>query len=296
MIDFKKPELSDKKAIDVCLESNICRTCDYSFANIYAWQIKFKTTFSILNETLFLQFEDEDGNHSYMMPVGKMPLEKSIKLIIEDAEKYGKPFQMKGVTCAMWDTISELFPNQFEMIHDANNDEYLYRSDKLITLAGKKLQSKRNHINRFQRENPDWEYVSLSTPNDLALCFDLLKEWSEEKEEGADKYDFLATKIMLDNFNALDLVGGGIKVNGKLIAFTVGERLTNDTFVVHIEKAFAEIHGAYTIMNQQFIEHEASQYEYINREEDMGIESLRKAKLSYQPDIILKERIVKIKA
>lgn len=295
MIDFKKPELSDKKAIDVCLENNTCRTCDYSFANIYTWHVKFKTMFSIVQDTLFLQFEDEERLLYYMMPMGKLPTEKAIQLLIEDAKARKIPFQMKGVTCNMWDVICERFPNTFEMIHDNNNDEYLYLSEKLVSLAGKKLQSKRNHINRFKRENPDWEYVSLSTPNDLSLCYDLLKEWSEEKEEGADKYDFLATKIMLENFNALELAGGGIKVNGKLVAFSIGGRLTEDTFVVHVEKAFADIHGAYTIVNQQFIEHEASQYKFINREEDLGIDALRKAKLSYQPDMILKERIVRIK-
>lgn len=295
MINFKAIELSDKKVIDACLLNNTYRACDYSFTNLYTWQAKFKTMFAIKNQTLFLRFEEAKDEIRYMMPIGKMSEKEAINEILENAKHNKTPFQMKGVSCEMWETMTSLFPNMFEYIHDRNNDEYIYLSEKLISLQGKKLQSKRNHINRFKNDNPDWAYFPLTTAEDLGECAEMLLEWEEDKTDTSLKFDYIATKLMLDNFDALQLKGGCIRVNGKLVAFTLGERLTEDTFVVHVEKAFAEINGAYTIINQQFIEHEASDYKYINREEDMGIESLRKAKMSYQPEILLREGTVFLK-
>lgn len=294
MIHFKQIELSDKSKIDTCLEGNAFRACDFCFTNLFAWNIRFKTQYDIVNKTLFLRFQDFDDQFYYIMPIGPMPLKDAIELIKEDATLHNKPFKMKGITLEMWDSIQKYMPNEFEYIPDRDNSEYIYLSEKLITLSGKKLQSKRNHINRFKADNPDWEYFPLTSRSDLDKCTAMLDEWEDMKEdvEKTLRYDYIATKVMLDNFDELQLQGGAIKVNGKIIAFTIGEKLTEDTFVVHVEKAFSGINGAYTIINQQFIEHEASQYKYINREEDMGIESLRKAKLSYQPHMLLEEAIL----
>lgn len=293
MINFKQVELSDKSRIDACLEGNIFRSCDFSFANMFTWNAKFKTQFDIYNKTLFLRFVEADGHMYYMMPIGPMPLKEAIQLMKEDAKACNIPFRMKGITLRMWDIIQKELPGEFEYIHDRNNDEYIYLSEKLITLSGKKLQSKRNHINRFKADNPDWEYFPLTGKDELDECAYMLDEWENLKDdEKSLRYDYIATKLMLEHFDYLQLKGGAIRVNGKIVAFTIGEKLTEDSFVVHVEKAFGEINGAYTIVNQQFIQHEAANFKYINREEDMGIEPLRKAKLSYQPDILLEEAIL----
>lgn len=294
MINFKLVELTDKPRIDACLKNNVYRSCDFSFANMYAWRIKFKTQFEIYHNTLFVRFLESDGIMYYMIPVGTMPLDEAIKLIMSVAEKDNIPFRMKGVTPRMLENINKALPGVFDYLPDRNNAEYLYLSEKLIKLSGKKLQSKRNHINRFKADNPNWEYFPLLTRQQLDECSLMLDEWDDAKSETNPdlRYDYRATKCMLDNFDKLQLRGGAIRVNGKIVAFTIGEPLTQDAFVVHVEKAFGEINGAYTIINQQFIEHEASEFTYINREEDMGIESLRKAKLSYYPEILLEEGIL----
>lgn len=291
MINFKQIELSDKQVIDACFFGNSYRACDFCFTNIYAWNAKFKTVFAIDHETIFLRFQDSDGQIYYMMPIGKMSLEKSFAMMMQDAEDNNIPFQMKGISEKMWIKIQSEMPAKFSYVHDRDNDEYIYLSEKLIYLKGKKLQSKRNHINRFKADNRDWNYFPITTQSELDECAQMLDIWDNihEDKDKSLKYDYIATKLMLDNFNYLGLKGGAIRVNGKIVAFTIGEKLTEDAFVVHVEKAFGEINGAYTIINQQFIENEASEFMYINREEDMGIESLRKAKLSYYPDILLQE-------
>jgi len=296
MIDYKNITLADKKAIDACFEGNTYRACDFSFTNLYAWNTRFKTVFAIEHKTIFLQFTDWGGSIYYMMPIGKMPLKDAFAKMMHDAKEKNIPFQMKAVTLRMWDKIQAEMPGQFQYIHDRDNYEYIYLSEKLKALSGKKLQSKRNHINRFKNDNPDWEYFPLTTKEELQECIDMLDEWEEKNEQKVNRslrYDYIATKIMLDNFDYLQLRGGAIRVNGKIIAFTLGEPLTDDSFVIHVEKARSDINGAYTIINQQFVEHCASEYKYINREEDMGIENLRKAKMSYYPDVLLEEGILK---
>jgi hypothetical protein len=295
MINFKQITLSDKKAIDAAFAGNEYRACDFCFANLYAWNAKFKTVFAIEHRTIFLRFQDSDGQTYYMMPIGRMPLSEAFNLIMEDARENKIPFQMKGISSNMWEKIQAEIPGKFRYLPDRNNDEYIYLSERLIKLSGKKLQSKRNHINRFKTENPDWQYFPLTSREELDECAYMLDEWEEvniSKVDFSQRYDYIATKIMLENFEYLQLKGGAVRVNGKIVAFTIGEPLTADSFVIHVEKAFGEMNGAYTIINQQFIEHEAAEYTYINREEDMGFQNLRKAKLSYYPDILLEEGIL----
>ena len=298
MLHFKPISLSDKKAIDACLSNNTYRACDFCFTNLFAWQAKFKTTFAIEQHTLFIRYNDTAGELCYMLPIGKMPLEKSLPLIMNDAKENGIPFVMKGITDRMWDDIMTVFPDTFRYTHDRDNDEYIYLSEKLIELKGRKLQSKRNHINRFKKDNPDWTYVPIATVEDLDECARMFDQWDSlmlDKAPDSLRYDNIATKLMLENFDYLALRGGAIRVNDKIVAFTIGEPLTKDTFVTHVEKAYADVNGAYSIINQQFAEHEAATYKYINREEDMGLDSLRKAKESYYPDILLQERILSLK-
>lgn len=295
MINFKQITLSDKKDIDAAFAGNIYRACDFCFTNLYAWNTKFKTVFAIEHRTIFLRFQDSDGQFYYMMPIGKMPLVDALSLIIKDAEDNRIPFQMKGVSSDMWGIIQHEMPGKFRYLPDRDNDEYIYHSEKLIKLSGKKLQSKRNHINRFKADNPDWEYFPLMSKKELEECARMLDEWEQvniSKVDFSQRYDYIATKIMLENFDYLQLKGGAVRVNGRIVAFTIGEPLTSDTFVIHVEKAFGDMNGAYTIINQQFIEHEGSEFTYINREEDMGMQNLRKAKMSYYPDILLEEGLL----
>lgn len=298
MLAFKPIQLSDKEAIDACLEGNRYRACDFCFTNLYAWQAKFKTKFHIEDNTLFVLDTEANGEEYYFLPVGKMPLNHSLELIIKNAEERQNKFMMKGITINMWNDLDKVAPDKFTWCHDRNNDEYMYFSEKLISLQGHKLQSKRNHINRFKRENPDWKYFSLTTQEELNECAAMLDEWEDlniSKAEKSLRYDYIATRIMIDNFIYLGLKGGAIRTNGKIVAFTIGEKLTEDTFVIHVEKAFSQMNGAYTTINQQFVSNEASAYSYINREEDMGLEYLRKAKMSYYPDLLLEERLVGLK-
>lgn len=292
MLIFRSLELKDKDIIDSYLRQQNYRASDLCFTNLYCWGRKFDTQFAVTDDWLFIRFKDNNGRNSYLKPVGTGDLNKAVDLILEDHAQFDTPFQIRGLTKEMMAEIEAVIPDRFDYKLNRSVSDYIYTSEKLIYLKGKKLQSKRNHINRFKREN-DWKYRSLTGNRALVEeCKNMLHNWMKAHREEKDPslvYDDAATTLMLDNFEYLNLRGGLICVDNRIAAFSIGEPLTEDTFVVHVEKAFTSIHGAYTIINQQFIENEASEFLYVNREEDMGMDNLRQAKLSYHPDILLEK-------
>lgn len=298
MLDFKRVGLEDKDIIDSFLQNQNYRASDLCFTNLYTWGAKFNTEFAVANDWLFIRFRDNNNRNSYLKPIGTGNIKDGIELVMKDHQEFDNVFQLRGLTNEMIDEIESAMPNVFEFSLNRSVSDYIYAADKLSGLAGKKLQSKRNHINRFKREN-NWEYHSMHGESDFVReCKGLLKIWMSnngDENEDADGFDVQAVNLMLDNFDYLGLKGGLICVDGNIAAFTIGEQLTTDTFVVHVEKARTDIHGAYTIINQQFVENEMSEFTYVNREEDLGIENLRKAKMSYHPDILLEKSVARLK-
>lgn len=290
MIEFKNITLEDKPIIDKLLQGNAYRASECCFSNLYGWSHKFNTQYAVWNDFLLIKFTRAAGECSYLAPFGKGDVKGAINALFSDCN-CKKSFELSGVTEGMWQKIDEVLPGVFQRISTSECYDYIYASEKLIHLKGKKLQSKRNHINRFKKENREWKYISLNDyPERLADCQAMLEKWYKIHLETGDdslKYDFATTTRFIKHFQALNLRGGAIVVNDSIVAFSMGTPLSSDTFIVHVEKAYADVQGAYAIINQQFVENEASQYTYINREDDMGMESLRKAKMSYHPDILL---------
>ncbi len=298
MIEFRDIELQDKEIIDKFLTNNPYRASESCFSNLYGWAHKYKTKYAVWRDYLLIKFTSDRGGCSYLTPFGKGDLSSAIESLVDEC---GCPikFEMSGVTKAMKEEIERAMPNRFEFTRQRALYDYIYTSEKLINLSGKRLQSKRNHINRFNAQHTDWKYISITkSPSETARCKEMLQKWYDLNRESSDEsldLDFKTTSLYLDNFEAMELRGGAIEVDGEIIAFSIGARLNEDTFIVHVEKAFADIQGAYPIINQQFVLNEASEFTYINREEDMGYPSLRKAKMSYRPDILLEKYIVKEK-
>ena len=182
------------------------------------------------------------------------------------------------------------FRGKFEIDARRDDYDYIYTSEKLAYLRGKKLHSKRNHIARFC-DKDDWSYEPLNIDNSHE-CFQMSMEWAKQRaEKWNQKMDdeMKALQEALSLFKELSLVGGVLRKAGKIVAFAIGEPLSSDTFDVRFEKAIPSLQGAYSMINQQFVLHEGMDFRYINREEDTGDAGLRKAKMSYYPDILLKK-------
>ena len=204
-----------------------------------------------------------------------------------------QPLRLVCLTTRQMEELDRLMPGRFAYEADRDGFDYLYDIDRLADLTGKKLHAKRNHINRFMDNNPSWVYEEI-TPQTLPECLEMDQEWyrrSMVREGAAEERDLgdegIALRTAMDHYHALGLEGGLIRVYGEVVAFTMGDRLNSDTYDVHFEKAYGELQGAYAMINREFARWVRAKHpnvRYLNREDDMGVEGLRKAKESYYPD------------
>ena len=284
-IEFKRPELEDKEIISSYFRKYPSRSCERTFVNVYLWSRHYKVKYAIIENALVFRSEDE-GEFAFAYPAGAADdVKRAIEFLMEYCEEKGQKFSMYNVTPEFFAQFDAWYPGQYEIAYSRDDADYIYESEKLATLSGKKLHAKRNHINKFKAEHDNWAYEPITDEN-LEECFQMALKWRNENgcEDNPEKNaEMCVTLNSLRLYKELELTGGLLRLDGEVVAFTIGEAICEDTFVVHIEKAYAEVQGAYPMINQQFVEHTCMNYKYVNREEDTGAEGLRKAKLSYRP-------------
>lgn len=296
-IQFKRPGMKDRELIHSYFLKYPSRSCEKTFANTYLWRRVYYVGYAIIENALVFRI-DSDGTFSFSFPIGRA---EDVKAALDVLRTYAAerqiPFVLYHVTETQFYQLENWYPGEFEITYNRDVADYVYESEKLATLSGKKLHAKRNHINKFKANHENWSYESMTEAN-LEDCFQMALRWRHENgcdDDEEKNAEMCVTLNALRLFKELELVGGILRIDGEVVAFTIGEALSEDTFVVHIEKAYAGIQGAYPMINQQFVEHECKQYKYINREEDTGSEGLRKAKLSYRPIFLVEKGEVKEK-
>lgn len=295
-ICFIRPGLCDRDLIHSYFMRYPSRSCERTFANCFLWSDFYKVGFAVVENALV--FKWEDCGHMFTYPAGE---KEDVKRAIEVLEKYsrqkGEPFALYCVAESQFTELSAMFPGKYKIEYDRDSADYIYETEKLAALSGKKLHAKRNHVNQFMLSYDDWKYEKLCREN-LPECEAMARKWWEINgdDDPEKQAEIRVTLNGLKYFNELCLKGGALRVNGEIVAFTVGEPLNADTFDVHIEKALADVTGAYTVINQQFVLHECEGFTYVNREDDAGAEGLRKAKLSYHPAFLEKKGIVTLAA
>lgn len=288
MIAFRRPTLADRQQLQPIFLSADYRGCEYSFTNIFLWG---QQQFALVEGELVI-FSHWDGRSMYVYP-GRRNLKKIIDALSDDAAQRGIPLRLYGLSGESVQELEGLFPGKFGFSPNRDGFDYLYDIDRLTELKGKKLQQKRNHINRFMENFPDW-YTLPITKENIADCRALAGEWyrlhaDAEKDWTLEK---VAISRAFDSFEGLGLEGMALYADGRMVAMTMGNRLRTDTFDVNFEKAYANVPGAYPLINREFARHIHSKYpeiRYLNREEDMGLPGLRKSKLSYHPDELLEK-------
>jgi hypothetical protein len=296
MLDFAPVTIHNRDEINRFFLKNTYRNCDFSFSNIFCWKHRYDTTFCIVDGFLFFRFYTSEKNSGYMMPLGDGDLAYALELLMKDAEARQTNFHLYAITSDMFECIENALPGKFVYKPDRNWSEYIYKAQDLIALKGKKLQAKRNHINKFKRTYA-YEYLPV-TREIIPECLELYSRWCMENGDCNDPSlveERIATQTAFEYFEDLGLKGGALRVDGKIIAYSYGQQLGLDTFGVHAEKSLYNIDGGFSMINQQFSEHECANFVYINREEDLGLESLRQAKLSYQPVLLLEKGNIKLK-
>ena len=293
-IQWKKIGMEDRAVLEPYYEYEQTRCCEISFANNYLWAPFYDMEYAIIKDMLVYITKGE--TYSVVVPFAKdnesaANLKDVILMLGDYFKENNQTFKMHLVTEEKFALLEELFPGKFAISYNRDYADYVYETEKMISLSGKKLHGKRNHINKFKENNPDWSYEPLSRENTKEVL-EMAEKWKEINlcsEKGAKHDEFCVTRRAVEEFEALGLKGGVLRDGKRVVAFTLGEELNKEMFVVHIEKAFADVQGAYPMINQQFLQHEASGYKYVNREEDTGAEGLRKAKLSYYP-VFLQEK------
>ncbi len=261
--------------------------CSYlSFANLFLWKdaedihyFEYEGHLVVTGKSIY------NGHRYFMMPLGGC-LCKKLKACLD--ENFGKDYHIYGITADDLKTVQKNCGEFFEFHRERDMDNYVYTTEKLSTLTGKKLHGKRNHINKFKELYPNHAYEPLTAEN-IQTIRPFMEEWYQKKSETDDSIftEKTALENALANFDALQLKGGMLLVDDKPVAFSIGEQLNEDTALIHFEKADTDYQGAYPMINQQFVQNAWSSLAYVNREDDMGIEGLRKAKLSYYPDLMV---------
>ena len=290
MDSFKTPEISDKLWVDEILKSFYAPSLEYNFSTLFLWADVLDTKIKKYKSCLIARY----GKNVYLFPAGNS--EDDIKsAVLWLLENSSEPLIFGGVGEKQKEFLEKHFPKRFSFTENRDMGDYIYTVEQLSELKGKKLSSKRNHINRFLENNPDWVYEKIDK-NNLKEVDKMHDEWEEIADAKNNKgllEEGRVVKKALKYFDELGFSGGLLRVGGKVIAFSLGDELNSDTFLVHIEKAFYDIQGAYPMINKQFVINNCVDYKFINREEDTGDEGLRKAKLSYQPYEIIKKYSVK---
>lgn len=295
---FRDIDYDDRALVQRYTFGAECRNCDFNFMNLMSWRFLYDTQLTVHRGMLVFRFHF-DGAPAYLPPLCPPPYtfeehgETYAAVLLDmvaDAEAVGHPFRMLGACEGMLNRLQSVLPGKFQATTDRSFTDYIYHRDSLATLAGKKLQSKRNHANRFEREYPHYEYRPL-TPDLIPECWRLEEEWAARQGVSKARLDAddeqHSMRRVFKHWDELGAMGGVILVDEKVVAFTFGGAINYDTFDVCCEKADTEYEGAYAIINREFVRRIPEQYMLINREEDLGLEGLRRAKLSYQPAILL---------
>lgn len=278
---FKKLTLEDKELYEKYTQKRYMNS-EASFSNMFIWRKPLDLHFAIINDMLVLRFTSK-GEYRFVMPFGdNSNIEGCIDSLYDYCKNNNYKLEIRGANMNFINIASQKYNFEYEEMR--NQRDYIYLTKDLATLSGRKLHSKKNHVNKF-KSTYNYTYIALDT-DQLNLCLEKTKEWFEKKYEG-DKEKYKTELDTIEDafkyFNELDFFGGAIYVDNNLVAYTVAQELTYDTVLVHIEKADTDYQGAFPIINFEFQNHIFNKYKYANREEDMGIEGLRKAKLSYQP-------------
>lgn len=291
MFSFKPVHIFDRDWMSEHFSQSTQHSSEFSFGFSYMWKNIFNISVTRADESLLLKAHYK--NHpSYLYPTGNGDTKAIIEALAKVAWKDGSPLVFHAVLSTQRKFLEDNFPGCFTFVELGDHFDYIYESKNLIDLPGRKFHAKRNHIKQFQQLHPRWRYETIDRSNigdvkamNVAWHASKCLAMSTSLQEEAS-----ATNEALEAYFDLGLEGGLIRIDGgRVVAYSIGEPLNTDTYLVHIEKALCAFPGAYPMINQQFAAHRCAGYTYINREDDSGDPGLRQAKRSYCPTFLVEK-------
>ena len=294
MIDFQSLKLEDKPRFDAILQNSGVRGCEYSFVNLFLWG-RQKAAFYKDHLVFFSQFNRKSV---YLFPVGSGDIVPVIEAVIHDAQVRGIPCRFTGLTHDDCAKLESLFPGRFRYHVDRDSFDYVYAIEDLVELKGRRFQKKRNHLNRFRADHPEYRLVPMTDEN-TPMVTEMVYRWYDlrlqENPHGDYHLEQAALVKALRHRKELDMEGLLLMDGDNLLAMAMGSRLNPDTFDIHFEKALEANDGTYAAINQGFALYLHKKYpdlRWLDREDDMGLEGLRKAKMSYNPERMIEKNWV----
>jgi hypothetical protein len=289
ILEFKHIDLSDKPIFDDFFNERDYHAAECCFGTAFIWRGCYDTYWAVCHGSLILKVT-VGGKTFVLPPYGAR--DEDLPLILQSLKEYfgGQPFEIHGIYESTKERFARVFPEITDYVDDRDNWDYVYDRDKLATLSGRKYHGKKNHYNAFVKDYPDFVYEEITRANkDECIAFG--QKWCAIREETDPtiKCEYCAIQEALNNMEFLKIRGGLIRLNGEVKAFSFGEKVSEHTAVIHVEKADPDIRGLYTAINKEFVDRAWKDVLYINREEDMGKEGLRKAKESYHPAFMVKK-------
>lgn len=299
MIDFKPLELKDKDLFYSYLGDYPYNTYEYSFTTLYLWRKLLNIEYAIVKDSLVIKkFHKKIGTY-FMEPIGCA--EDNLKSVVEELREYKKTafdtgYLFRDIELPFLKRLINNYGSEISYFEDKDNFDYIYKAEELIRLSGKKFHSKKNHYNQFVK-NYNFTARDIFEQGVGTDCINFSNNWFKHKKDNSEqlKYETCGIEDLLKASDKLNILGQAVYVNGKVAGFTIGEKVNSSMAIIHIEKADPSYRGIYTFINRSFAQEYLNDIEFINREEDLGIEGLRKAKLSYNPVKLVEKYMINFK-
>jgi len=296
MLNFKPILLDSIKEISEFLNYKEHRTCDSTVGELFMWREYYASEYAIYNDMLYMKVKFSTKETCFTFPIGKNSIEFALDTLVEYTHKMEIPLIFTAVPEEALDIIKIHFNNKIDFSFNRDWSDYLYLAHDLCELKGRKYSGERNHINKFKKVNPTYQYVKMNYEN-IVQVIQFYDEYAKKMVKTSDTAieENKRTKEILQCLTIFPLIGGYIEVEDKIVAISIGE-IINDTLYVHIEKALKEYQGSFQMIMNEFAKNSITDsIIYINREEDTGDLGLRTSKLSYHPHELLNKYYVTVK-
>ncbi|CRF50289.1 hypothetical protein HHE06_01100 [Helicobacter heilmannii] len=283
-MEFNPLNLARKDRLDAALKADYFLVSDVNFTNLYLWQSAREISLAFVEGCVVIRTAYPKEAPFYFYPIGAGDKRAVLEQLIAHAKAQQEVLEFRALQSTHKEDLEQFYPNTFSYEAKRDRFDYVYSVAELIALSGKKFHKKKNHLNAFLKAYPHYTYEPISRLNisDLKLS---LKEWHrlDDPQDLGLEHEYLGILNTLDIYEKLPLLGGVIKIEGHIVAMSFGEKINPDMALIHIEKADPGVRGAYQMINQQLLAHAFADCVHVNREEDLGIEGLRQAKMGYHP-------------
>lgn len=300
ILSFKSLTLEDKEIIEKYIDKSKLDSYEYLFSSLYMWRKLNNIKYVVIDDVLIIEKNEEGKGTFYAQLFGynKDNLTNIIdELIKRNLEFTDRDYLFGDVGDEFVDDLKKYTDFSIDLVEDIDDSEYIYNTQDLIELKGKKYHSKKNHVNSFLKTY-SYDIKTINNENVKNDCMDLLHKWHEEVAVTVDKEMLMEIDAIKDLFRELhffDLNSIAIYVDGDLAGFAVGEKVNDKMALIHVERGEIAYKGIYAFLNKQFLVESFQDTEFVNRQEDTGNEGLRKAKKSYHPEKMIKKYLVKLK-